>query len=140
MTPQEKAKIQIEYYTRILNGESYRQVNKDLQFKNDEGGFCDNRLCVDGDAEAQWSAGEYRWKPKTITVNGKEVPAPMDEMPKSGKPYWFIGGINSDGLQITRVTSGGGDNFDRTAFKYGIFNEKNQAEEYFNALIPKVRE
>ena len=39
---------------------------------------------------------QYRHKPKTIMVNGFEVPAPLDEMPQDGDVVWVPNPLNRD--------------------------------------------
>lgn len=138
MTPQEKAKVQIEYYTRILNGETYDQVNKDLQASigSDEWkNLCGTRI----DKQPCWFSTSYRWKPKTITVNGKEVPAPMQCHPEKEETYYFFNGISVERGLAINASSWDGFPIDLERYQYGIFQTKEQAEQYFNALIPKVR-
>ncbi len=137
MTPQEKAKIQIQYYTRVLNGESYKTVNKDLMWKSDS--FDHFLPCGLDNEEPGWCRDSYQWKPKTITVNGNEVPAPMEEYPEMGSKYFSLGGFDTRGCLFVVSVEWAGSQSDEEVFKYGIFPTKDQAEEYFNALIPKVR-
>ena len=43
---------------------------------------------------------EFRLKPRTITINGIEVPAPFE--PKVGEKYWFIADYTSCGYSDTQ--------------------------------------
>ena len=59
----------------------------------------------------QWTVGEllcfkgiFRLKPKTITLNGIEVPAPFE--PKVGEKYWFIADYTSHGYSDTQEGTG----------------------------------
>jgi hypothetical protein len=47
---------------------------------------------------------EFRLKPRTITLNGIEVPAPFE--PKVGEEYWFIADYMSSGYSDTREGTG----------------------------------
>ena len=47
---------------------------------------------------------EFRLKPRTITINGIEVPAPFE--PKVGEKYWFIADYVSSGYSDTREGTG----------------------------------
>ncbi len=47
---------------------------------------------------------EFRLKPKTITLNGIEVPAPFE--PKVGEEYWFIADYTSSGYGCTQEGTG----------------------------------
>lgn len=50
------------------------------------------------------SVFEFRLKPKTITLNGIEVPAPFK--PKVGEEYWFIADYVSSGYSDTQEGTG----------------------------------
>lgn len=59
----------------------------------------------------QWTVGEllcftgkFRRKPRTITINGIEVPAPFE--PKVGEKYWFIADYVSSGYSDTQEGTG----------------------------------
>ena len=47
---------------------------------------------------------EFRLKPRTITINGIEVPAPFE--PKVGEEYWFIADYISPGYGCTQEGTG----------------------------------
>ena len=47
---------------------------------------------------------QFRLKPKTITINGIEVPAPFE--PKVGEKYWFIADYTSHGYSDTQEGTG----------------------------------
>ena len=47
---------------------------------------------------------EFRLKPRTITLNGIEVPAPFE--PKVGEKYWFIADYTSHGYSDTQEGTG----------------------------------
>lgn len=49
-------------------------------------------------------AVKFRLKPKTITLNGIEVPAPFE--PKVGEKYWFIADYVSPGYSDTQEGTG----------------------------------
>ena len=46
----------------------------------------------------------FRLKPRTITINGIEVPAPFE--PKVGEKYWFIADYTSCGYSDTQEGTG----------------------------------
>ena len=46
----------------------------------------------------------FRLKPRTITINGIEVPAPFE--PKVGDEYWFIADYISSGYSVTKEGTG----------------------------------
>lgn len=59
----------------------------------------------------QWTVGEllcfkgrFRIKPRTITLNGIEVPTPFE--PKVGEEYWFIADYISSGYGCTQEGTG----------------------------------
>ena len=47
---------------------------------------------------------KFRLKPRTITLNGIEVPAPFE--PKVGEEYWFIANYISSGYSCTQEGTG----------------------------------
>ena len=47
---------------------------------------------------------KFRLKPRTITINGIEVPAPFE--PKVGEKYWFIADYTSCGYSDTQEGTG----------------------------------
>lgn len=47
---------------------------------------------------------KFRLKPRTITINGIEVPAPFE--PKVGEQYWFIADYVSAGYSNTQEGTG----------------------------------
>lgn len=47
---------------------------------------------------------EFKLKPRTITINGIEVPAPFE--PKVGEKYWFIADYVSSGYSDTKEGTG----------------------------------
>ena len=47
---------------------------------------------------------KFRLKPRTITINGIEVPAPFE--PKVGEEYWFIADYISSGYGCTQEGTG----------------------------------
>ena len=47
---------------------------------------------------------KFRLKPRTITINGIEVPAPFK--PKVGEEYWFIADYVSSGYSNTKEGTG----------------------------------
>ena len=73
---------------------------------------------------------EYRRKPKTILINGHEVPEPHRTPLKDGEVYWtisIVGGVTSS---IWR-----GDVIDFACLKNGFIHlTKEAAEKHFNAL------
>jgi len=43
-----------------------------------------------------WTCDEYRQIPKTININGHEVPEPMREKPEIESRYWFVDPVLDD--------------------------------------------
>jgi len=138
MTPQELAKIKSEYYARFAAGESASLVNSELQVKTNTPGVWRS---YPGIGQPWWSFTDYRWKPKTVIVNGVEVPEPMREYPKTGTYYWTLSSLlvfPSEELLVTDIIWEH-DPRDLGVFRYGIFYTEEDAQAYFSALIPKVR-
>ena len=67
---------------------------------------------------------EYRIKPKTIKVNGFDVPEPIHENPKIGSLY-FIPSLESENLHITRRWDGQG--FDSIRLSRNICHATKEA-------------
>ena len=67
---------------------------------------------------------EYRRKPKTITVNGIEVPEPIREAPKVGEKFFFVD------LSVSTLTthfSWENDAFDRDWLNKGLLHFTKEA-------------
>lgn len=97
-----------------------------------------NKLCVDGNPETMpdvsfgnFSISHYKftWKPKIITIHGREVVAPMEEKPKEGSNYYFF---NFDRLSID-FSWWENDSCDNTRFKLGIFDNVEDCQAFANA-------
>ena len=73
-----------EAFDAAYNGceAQWRWTGKDVEWRELEGGtaFSINEL--------KGGACEFRLKPRTITINGIEVPAPFD--PKKGEAFYYI--------------------------------------------------
>ena len=73
----------------------------------------------------EWNADfKYRRKPKTITVNGIEVPEPAREAPKMGEKFFFVD------LTVPTLTthfSWVDDAFDRDWLKRGLIHSTKEA-------------
>ena len=83
----------------------------------------------------QWTAGEllawngkFRLKPRTITLNGVEIPAPFE--PKEGEKYWTI---DCDG--DVGDCDWANDEIDLTRLRFiGVYRTKSEAEQVVAAL------
>ena len=67
---------------------------------------------------------EYRRKPKTITVNGIEVPEPIREEPKMGEEFFFVD------LSVSTLTLHflwENDAYDRDWLKKGLIHSTKEA-------------
>ena len=62
-----------------------------------------NRLSV-RDLTSLDNMYKFRLKPRTIAINGIEVPAPFE--PKVGEKYWFIADYTSHGYSDTQEGTG----------------------------------
>ena len=71
-TQQELDAIRAEYYGRAAKGESYEEINQDLQHVL--AGKWISYEYVTG--QPTWKCDAYRWKPKTVTHPGGEMPEP----------------------------------------------------------------
>lgn len=71
----------------LANGEEVQCANADILNWNDVIGDCHIDLFTTGKNRNGFNF-VFRLKPRTITINGIEVPAPFD--PKEGEIYWYI--------------------------------------------------
>lgn len=76
---------------------------------------------------------KYRRKPRTITINGIEVPEPTREPPKKGSYYWVA---TPDGLDLTKKLRWVNDSCDRRSLRRGLCHSTHEAAEtHAKALI-----
>ena len=67
---------------------------------------------------------EYRRKPKTITVNGIEVPEPIREEPKVGELYFVV---NLSAFTLVTSNTWANDVYDIEWFKRGLLHFTEEA-------------
>ena len=109
-----------EFITAFINGES-------VQYKFASGDWCDVTNLRDLDYEVT-----YRMKPKTKTINGFEVPAPMDKEPGLDSKYYYAD-INKDEMYFScwYTTS-----YDKLQFERGLcFSNKEDAIKTAKAML-----
>ena len=74
---------------------------------------------------------EYRRKPKTILINGHEVPEPCRTPVEIGDAYWTFTSFFADVIEVYWY----GDDENHNALKNGFIHlTKEAAEKHFNAL------
>lgn len=78
--------------------------------------------------EGESNGYEFRIKPKTINLNGIEVPAPFE--PKEGDHYWYI---DDEGVIFQGVYDGCSIDKNRSSF-LGVYKTEDQAVTVRNAL------
>lgn len=71
----------------------------------------------------------FRIKPKTISINGIEVPAPMNQTLKEGIEFFYLDDSNPDGYN-----SGVHDNSYSNKFKYGWWDSEEKIKLVVEAL------
>ena len=71
-----------------------------------------------------WEEREYRRKPRTITINGREVPEPMREAPDIGKEYYIAATGNED---MFVVGPWEGDRYDCMRLSRGLCHSTKEA-------------
>ena len=78
-----------------------------------------------------WSVNhEYRRKPKTILINGHEVPEPCRTPLKDGEVYWIISIVGGSTSSLWQS-----DGIDFGCLENGFIHlTKEAAEKHFNAL------
>jgi hypothetical protein len=77
----------------LANGEGVQCANADLLNWNDVSGDCHLDLFTTAKNRNGYNF-VFRLKPRTITINGIEVPAPFE--PKKDDKYFFIDPVNSN--------------------------------------------
>ena len=88
---------------------------------------------LDLDDHPNWDADrEYRRKPKTILINGHEVPEPCRTPFEIGGAYWTFAFFFAEGVIEVYWDD---DSEDHNALKNGFIHlTKEAAEKHFNAL------
>lgn len=71
---------------------------------------------------------EYRRKPRTININGHEVPEPMREALAQGATY-FVARTDKLGALVA-ATEWGGDDYDKTWLARGLCHSTREAAEW----------
>jgi hypothetical protein len=121
-----------EYLLECANNDSlnYEPVNKLYEYQNlDYGWFgitLSGVITLDTDMK-------FRHKKRTVVVNGKTVPAPMDREPKHGENYYFLSTSRDsiiDFEQFSEIST-----YDKRAIRAGWFDNEQDASEYFKALL-----
>ena len=80
-------------------------------------------------------AYEYRLKPKTITINGFEVPEPLRVMPGYGDKYYYPN-ISLGIVGTIECTSWQNTNLDNQLFNNGLIHlEHESAKAHIEALL-----
>ena len=103
------------------------------EFKGDDNGF---NMCL---RHPGWQKNfEYRRKPRTITVNGIEVPEPIGEEPKVGEKYFLV---NLSTLTLVIPHSWANDAYEIQWFNKGLlhFTEEAAITHAKALLLPSQR-
>ena len=109
-----------EFITAFINGEA-------VQYKFASGDWCDITNLRDLDYEVV-----YRMKPKTKTINGFEVPMPMDKEPEKDTPYYYPSVILESFYDASYYTS----TWDERIYKRGLcFSNKEDAIKTTKAML-----
>lgn len=89
------------------------------------------------EAHMHWSVEhQYRRKPRTININGYEVPEPMREAPDDGTWVWVASPGHPDGVNHYRVSRYMGfDTADRWAALGLMHTTREAAEAHAKALL-----
>jgi hypothetical protein len=74
----------------------------------------------------------FRHKKRTVVVNGKTVPAPMDREPKDGESIYYLDS-SEDGCFFDTVFYD--THCDQNNIRAGWFDNEQDASEYFKALL-----
>lgn len=77
---------------------------------------------------------QYRRKPKTITINGIEVPAPLEQTPKKGSRYYGFTAVGSTYESFWYNNAG-----DNASFAFGIWATREDAEQVGSAVMKALR-
>jgi hypothetical protein len=74
----------------------------------------------------------FRHKKRTVVVNGKTVPAPMNREPRKGESIYYLDS-SEDGCFFDTVFSD--THCDQNNIRAGWFDNEQDASEYFKALL-----
>jgi len=103
---------------------------KSIQFKTCTGAWADEHhehtltRCANG-----CTGFEYRIKPRTMWINGREIEAPLATAPESDSMYWVPGAF---GVDYSRWNDGA---LDAKALAEGrVFSSKKAAQAAFDAI------
>ena len=68
---------------------------------------------------------KFRLKPRTITINGIEVPAPFE--PKEGEKVWFLSDDHGYGYSVC-------DHADEAEYQFGAWRKEEEIKQVVAAL------
>lgn len=106
----------------LANGESVQCKNKDLDNWCDVVDDCPiSLLTTEKNRNGFWF--EFRIKPRTITINGIEVPAPFD--PKDGEKFWIISDDYMSGYTSSNLIRG---------YSFGAWRTEEEIKQVVTAL------
>jgi len=71
---------------------------------------------------------------RTVTIGGREVPAPMQEKPREGERYWRT--VSDEGIDSSIWDN---DETDRSRFDFGIWSRAEEAQSVLNAIRAALR-
>lgn len=119
-----KAWLDGEVIQKLFNGDWIEVVCADERECMRDGLFCESK--------------EYRIKPKTITINGVECPAPMREMPGIGSVCYAVELKVDGGVFVLRF---GGLSSEIRLLSTGLlFNTEQGAKAAYEAMIKPLKE
>lgn len=95
-------------------------------------------LWHDCDTAPDWTDDEYRLKPKTITIDGKEYAAPLRVAPEIGTKYWVCNFNFTTGFESWSVSWEGDSDDNCLLEKRHVFATKEDCKvvaDAFNAIL-----
>lgn len=112
----------------LANGEEVEYISK---------GWTDTKYWSDSEKTKNFTIHDFysgswvfRLKPRTITINGIEVPAPFE--PKLGEKYWII--ETSDKNSYSYISSFENDEQDKSLTKLGAWRTEEEIKQVVSAL------
>jgi hypothetical protein len=123
-----------EYLLECANNDSldFTAINKRYEFKMEAFTWSNLRSGADNLIFFLHPENLFRRKKRTVVVNGKTVPAPMDREPKKGDSIYYLDS-SEDGCFFDTVFSD--THCDQNNIRAGWFDNEQDASEYFKALL-----
>lgn len=101
---------------------------EEIQWQSSNGTWCEEEHgdALSSIAMDQYAPARYRLKPRTITVNGREIVAGESEKPDHGATYW-VPCLDKEVFFTEYVWNKDGDPVDTRCLQYGLVHLTKEA-------------